>query len=55
MVMQEMRDNKDKGFQGGKYAPTEEELYKKAIALLAECKMETQPSSPQTSEPESAP
>ena len=35
MVLQEQTPtNKDKGFQGGQYARTEEELYKKALALL---------------------
>ena len=34
MVLQEQTPtNKDKGFQGGRYARTEEELYKKALAL----------------------
>jgi hypothetical protein len=42
MVMQEIPDNKDKHLEGGKYARTEEELYKKAIALLDKCKIETQ-------------
>ena len=32
--------NKNKGFEGGHYARTEEELYKKAIALLQKCKVE---------------
>jgi hypothetical protein len=32
--------NKYKGFEGGHYARTEEELYKKAIALLEKCKVE---------------
>jgi len=33
--------NKNKGFEGGHYARTEEELYEKAIALLEKCKVET--------------
>jgi hypothetical protein len=33
--------NKNKGFDGGQYARTEEELYKKAIVLLDKCKIET--------------
>jgi hypothetical protein len=33
---------KGKGFEGGQYAPTEEELYKKALELLDKCKIETQ-------------
>ena len=41
MVMQEgTPTNKDKGLQGGQYARTEEELYKKALALLETCKIE---------------
>ena len=43
MVMQETR-NKNKCLEGGKYARTEEELYKKAIDLLEKCKIETQSS-----------
>ena len=37
--MQETR-KKYKGLAGGKYARTEEELYKKALALLDKCKIE---------------
>jgi hypothetical protein len=33
--------NKNKGFEGGQYAPTEEKLYKKALELLDKCKIET--------------
>jgi hypothetical protein len=33
--------NKGKGFEGGQHAPTEEELYKKALELLDKCKIET--------------
>jgi hypothetical protein len=41
MVMQEESPtNKGKGFQGGRYARSEEELYEKAIALLEKCKIE---------------
>jgi len=41
MMMQEtIPTNKDKCFQGGQYARTEEELYKKALALLEKCKIE---------------
>jgi hypothetical protein len=32
---------KNKGFEGGKYARSEEELYKKAIELLVKNKVET--------------
>jgi hypothetical protein len=45
MVRQEETPtNKDKGLQGGRYARTEEELYKKALALLEKCKIEAQSS-----------
>jgi hypothetical protein len=41
MVRQEETPtNKDKGLQGGRYARTEEELHKKALALLEKCKIE---------------
>jgi hypothetical protein len=39
--MKRRTDNKNKGFEGGQYAPTEEELYKKALELLDKCKIET--------------
>jgi hypothetical protein len=39
-MQEETPTNKDKGFQGGRYALTEEELYEKAIALLENCKVE---------------
>jgi hypothetical protein len=40
MVMQEgIPTNKDKGLQGGQYARTEEELYKKALTLLEKCRI----------------
>ncbi len=39
MMMQgETPTHKDKCFQGGQYARTEEELYKKALTLLEKCK-----------------
>jgi hypothetical protein len=38
--MQQTRNNKD--FKGGRYARTEDELYKKAHALLEKCQIETQ-------------
>jgi hypothetical protein len=44
MVMQQTRTDKDKGLEGGRYALTEDELYKKALALLEKCKIETQSS-----------
>ncbi len=42
MDMQEIRHNKNKGFKGGRYARTEDELYKKAIELLDKCKIDPQ-------------
>jgi hypothetical protein len=39
--MQEIRDNENIGFDEGQYAFSEEELYKKAIALLEKCRIET--------------
>ena len=33
--------NMNKGFEGGHYARSEEELYKKAIDLLDRCRVET--------------
>ena len=42
MMMQETRNNKNIGIKGGRYASTEEELHKKAIALLDKCKIEPQ-------------
>jgi hypothetical protein len=55
MVMQEEAPtNKDKGFQGGQYALSEEELYKKAIALLEKCKIEPGCSDQEMAELESA-
>jgi hypothetical protein len=41
MLKQRTRNDKNKGFGGGKYARNEEELYKKAIGLLDKCKIET--------------
>jgi hypothetical protein len=55
MVMQEETPtNKDKGFQGGRYAPTEEELYKKALAILEKCKIEAGRSGQEVAELEHA-
>jgi hypothetical protein len=42
--MQEVINNKDEVFAGGRYARTEEELFDKAIALLDKCKMTARPS-----------
>ena len=36
------RNNKNKDLKGGRYARTEDELYKKALTLLEKCKIETQ-------------
>jgi hypothetical protein len=44
IMMQQTRNNKNNDLQGGQYARTEEELYKKALALLEKCKIETQSS-----------
>ena len=55
MVLQEQTPtNKDKGFQGGRYARTEEELYERALALLAKCKIESGRSCKEILELESA-
>ena len=55
MVLQEgAPTNKDKGFQGGQYARTEEELYKKALALLEKCRIEPGRSGQEIPESESA-
>ena len=42
--MQQTRNNKNKDLKGGRYARNEDELYKKALALLEKCKIETQSS-----------
>ena len=44
MAMQQLRTDKDKGLQGSRDARTEEDLYKKALALLEKCRVETQAS-----------
>jgi hypothetical protein len=55
MMMQEKTTaNKDKGFQGGQYARSEEELYKKALALLEKCKNAPEPSYQEVAELEPA-
>ena len=41
MMIQKPRNNKRKGSKRGQYARSDEELYKKAIALLEKCKIET--------------
>jgi hypothetical protein len=54
--MQEISDIQKVDFDGGRYASTEDELYKKAIALLEKCKISTQPLGQKTpaSEPSTA-
>ena len=44
MLMDAISDSGNEGFAGGQYARTEEELHKKAIALLEKCKIATRPS-----------
>jgi len=39
-MQRRIQNNKNKGFEDGQYARTEEELYKKAIELLDKCKIE---------------
>jgi hypothetical protein len=41
MIMQETKNKKNNDIKDDRYARTEEELYKKAIALLDKCKIET--------------
>jgi len=53
MVMQEIRDSENRGFEEGQYARTEEELYEKALALLEKCKIETRRSAERMPESES--
>ena len=50
--MQQTRSNKD--LKGGPYARNEDELYKKALALLEKCKIETQSSVQEMPELDSA-
>ena len=40
LMEEETPTHKDKDLQGGRYARTEEELHKKALALLEKCKIE---------------
>ncbi len=51
--MQVISDRED--FEGGRYASTEEELYKKAIALLEKCEIATQPAGKETPTSEPTP
>lgn len=39
-MQRRIHNDKNKGFEGGQYARSEEELYKKAIELLEKCKIE---------------
>jgi hypothetical protein len=41
MAKQRVHKNENKGFGGGRYAHTEQELYKKAVMLLDKCKIES--------------
>ncbi|MBA3617862.1 MAG: hypothetical protein M3491_02215 [Actinomycetota bacterium] len=52
-MMQVISDRED--FEGGRYASTEEELYKKAIALLEKCEIATQPAGKETPTSEPTP
>jgi hypothetical protein len=40
VIQEETPTNKDKGLQVGQYARSEDELYKKALALLEKCMIE---------------
>jgi hypothetical protein len=55
MVMQEISDKVKEDFVGGRYAGTEAELYKRAIALLEKCKIATQPPGQETPTSEPTP
>jgi len=48
--MLEIRDIEEEGFEGGRYARTEEELHRRAIALLEKCKISAQPAEQQRTE-----
>jgi hypothetical protein len=54
VMQEETPTNKDKGFQGGRYALTEEELYEKALALLEKCTIEPERSGQEVAELERA-
>ena len=55
MVMQEETPtNEYRGLQNGRYACTEKELYKKALALLEKCKIDSGRSGQEILELESA-
>jgi hypothetical protein len=52
--MDAISDSGNEGFAGGRYARTEDELHKKAIALLEKCKIATRPYGQKTPKPEAA-
>jgi len=52
--MDAISDSGNEGFGGGRYARTEDELHKKAIALLEKCKIATRPYDQKTPKPEAA-
>ena len=54
MYMQKTRQKIEEIFEGGRYARTEEELYKKALALLEKCRIEPGRSGQEIPESESA-
>ena len=54
MMQEQTPTNEYKGLQDGRYARTEEELYKKALALLEKCKVEPGRSGQEIPELESA-
>jgi hypothetical protein len=41
VIKRRVPNNRGRGFEGGRYAHTEEELYRKALELLDKCKIET--------------
>ena len=54
MMQEQTPTNEYKGLQDGRFARTEEELYKKALALLEKCKVEPGRSGQEIPELESA-
>ena len=54
VMQEETPTNECKGLHDGRYARTEAELYKKALALLEKCKVELGRSGQEISELESA-
>ena len=51
MAKQKVHKDGIKDFEGGRYARTEEELYKKALAVLEKCRIETRRTSQEIPEP----